>query len=875
MPEPSPVRPHPRTLGWFGTSAIAMGGSNQSLFLITALVVAQGSAAVPLLVVGLLLAWAAAPGWTELSLMWPDRIGGIAATCSEAFRRYNPVFANLTGVCYWWGWVPTCGLTALLAAEAVHDWYLPGVPVPLMATAIVISFTVLNLCGIGRVTAVVRVIAVGSAGLAFLSALVPIVAGDVDVHRATSWHLTQPFHGVFGGISSAMAGLYLIGFAAPAFEAATCHVGEMKDPVRSLPRAMKASAGMAGLYFLVLPVVWLGLFGASGLGGADRTGLAHLLGPTFAPLLGAAAHSAAIWFMVLNMLHGTAQPLAGAARTLSQLADDGLLPVTFGRRNRFDAPVVATLLTAGLAIIFLLAGDPVWMIAAANFTYLIGIAMPSVAVWLLRRDSPDRERPWRAPRGTVALGLGAAVVWLIATILGFRQFGLPVVLFGLALAYSGSAFYAWRRHQDRVASGRERVPFSLHFKLTGAMLLVLALDGAGYLLAVTSSSGTPTRTAILEDIFVAVAILTISVGLILPGMVAHSVIEVADVATGLASGTLTELTEAMHALGRGELDAARATPAHRQVAVTTRDEVGTMAAAFNEVLIAVGRAAVALDHARDALRTSGEELARENAEELAVRQESERALLDALDQQRAAAERLRGVDEMRTEVVATVSHELRTPLTTIGGYLELLLDDEPDDDRRQMLEAMDRNAARLSDLVEDLLALARLDAEVRTAPTVAVDLTAVVLEAVDAVHHLVAQREQVLDLELDGTRRVMVHGDPRQLDRAIVNVLANAAKYTPAGGRVTVRLDIVGDRAQLAVTDTGVGIPRAEQDKLFDRFFRASTAQDTKGTGLGLAIVKTIVDRHAGELTVESTPGLGSTFTISLPLAAQLAALRR
>jgi amino acid transporter len=211
------------------------------------------------------------------------------------------------------------------------------------------------------------------------------------------WNLIKPFQGVFGGVSGTMAGLYLIGFAAPAFEAATCHVGEMKDPVRSLPRAMLASSGMAAIYFLVLPVIWLWTFGASALAGADGH-LAELLGPTFSPLFGGLAKSVAIWFLVLNMFHGTVQPLAGASRTLSQLSEDGLLPRLMQRRNRFDAPHMATLLTAAVAIVFLLAGDPVWMIAAANFTYLISIALPSIAVWLLRQNSPQDHRPWRAPR---------------------------------------------------------------------------------------------------------------------------------------------------------------------------------------------------------------------------------------------------------------------------------------------------------------------------------------------------------------------------------------------------------------------------------------------------------------------------------------------
>src|SRR3954451_21996770 len=436
---------HPRTLGWFDTAALAMGGSNQSLFLLTALVATQGSAAIPLLAIGLLLSFAAAPGWTELVLMWPERVGGIASSCAEAFRRYNPVLANLTGVCYWWGWVPTCGLTALLSARALHAWYLPAVPTAPLAVAIVIAFAVLNLTGIAKVTRVVRLIAIGSAALAFLSAIVPIWSGAGDAHQAMSWNLTAPFDGVFGKVSGAMAGLYLIGFAAPAFEAATCHVGEMREPERTLPRAMLFSAGMAALYFVVLPMVWLGVFGAHGIAGADSTGLAHLLGPTFAPLVGSAAKSFAVWFLVLNMFHGTVQTLAGASRTISQLSDDGLLPRVIGRRNGVDAPHIAILLTAGAAIVFLLAGDPVWLIAGANFTYLIGISLPSVAVWLLRRDHPDWGRPWRAPRGTVTLGLFAAAAWLVATLLGFRQFSLPVVIFGLLLAYSGCLLYAWRR----------------------------------------------------------------------------------------------------------------------------------------------------------------------------------------------------------------------------------------------------------------------------------------------------------------------------------------------------------------------------------------------------------------------------------------------
>ncbi len=605
--------PHPRVLGWFGTTALAMGGSNQMIFLITALfvgqgaILGQGSAAVPLLIFGVLLGWAAAPAWTELVLMWPNRVGGISAACAEAFRPYNPVLSALTGTCYWWGWIPTCGLTALLSASALQQWYFPRLPVEAVAIAIVLTFSFVNLCGIKWVARLAMPIATASASLAFISALSPILAGDVDWTQSFDYHLTTPFEGWFGNLTAVMAGLYLIGFAAPAFEAAACHVGETKDPNRNVPRAMLASAIMAGVYFIVLPVVWLGVLGPEPLG----RNLATVLGPTFAPLLGSLGKAAAIWFIMLNMFHGTLQPLAGAARTMSQLADDGLLPRFLSLRYKpTDCPWAATALTAGSAIVFLIAGDPVWMIAAANFTYLIGICMPNIAAWLLRRDMPDAARPYRAPRGTILLGVIAASIWLVAAILGFQQFGLPTVVFGLALAYSGAVLYAWRVIEDRRRAGLPAIAQTLHVKLTGAMVLVLILDGIAYLVAVNTISAThhPELVSMLADIFTAVALLTISVGLVLPGMITYSATEVSKAAKRLTSGTLRQFSQAMAALGRGDLEAAHASVNIVPVKANSRDELGEMAESFNVLQDEVRKAAISLGEARDKMQVARAEL---------------------------------------------------------------------------------------------------------------------------------------------------------------------------------------------------------------------------------------------------------------------------
>ena len=130
--------------------------------------------------------------------MYPNRVGGIAATCAEAFRPYRPVLANLTGVCYWWGWVPTCGLTALLSASAINQWYLPGFPGPLMASCIVAFFTVVNLCGVKWLMRMAMPFATASAILAFLSAVIPVFSGSVDWQQAFTYHLTVPFPGMSG-----------------------------------------------------------------------------------------------------------------------------------------------------------------------------------------------------------------------------------------------------------------------------------------------------------------------------------------------------------------------------------------------------------------------------------------------------------------------------------------------------------------------------------------------------------------------------------------------------------------------------------------------------------------------------------------------------
>lgn len=231
---------------------------------------------------------------------------------------------------------------------------------------------------------------------------------------------------------------------------------------------------------------------------------------------------------------------------------------------------------------------------------------------------------------------------------------------------------------------------------------------------------------------------------------------------------------------------------------------------------------------------------------------------------------LQGLSDYKSQLVATVSHELRTPLTSIAGFLEML-DDDPglSTDNQVAVEAMQRGVDRLLQVSEQLLELHRSGAAAGSADgTETVDLVPLVAE-VGAWHEEPARR-QGLSLELDTPAHpVLVVGSAPELQNVVANLVGNALKYTPEGGRVEVCLEQRGEMAVLTCTDTGIGIAAEEQAHVFDEFFRSAdpAASAQTGTGLGLAIVRRIVERHGGRIHLDSEAGRGSAFRVTLPLA--------
>ncbi|MGC9669246.1 ATP-binding protein [Planosporangium sp. 12N6] len=234
--------------------------------------------------------------------------------------------------------------------------------------------------------------------------------------------------------------------------------------------------------------------------------------------------------------------------------------------------------------------------------------------------------------------------------------------------------------------------------------------------------------------------------------------------------------------------------------------------------------------------------------------------------------RQRELERTQDAFVSTVSHELRTPLTSISGFVELLADPASGpltDEQRQMLEIVERNTNRLRRMIEDLLTLSRIETGTFTIERQLTDVTELVTRVVRTMG---ATTDHTVYTDCPAKPLIAVV-DPEQIDRVLNSLLSNAVKFTPSGGEVVVSVREDGDDIVLSVSDTGIGIPAEEQDRLFSRFFRASNAvsESIPGTGLGLTIVRNIVANHDGDVTLRSEPGAGTTVTVRLPRELTLA----
>ena len=233
----------------------------------------------------------------------------------------------------------------------------------------------------------------------------------------------------------------------------------------------------------------------------------------------------------------------------------------------------------------------------------------------------------------------------------------------------------------------------------------------------------------------------------------------------------------------------------------------------------------------------------------------------------AMRERLASLDRARREFIANASHELRTPIFSLGGFLELLADEEVGEETRaEFLAEMRAQVERLTRLATDLLDLSRLDADQLSVVIMELDLAASARTVVEEFRALAEAEGHELGLSVDSP--VLAAGDEQRVIQIARILVENAIRHTPPGTSVDVRVGRWEARAVLAVRDDGPGIPAADQARLFERFYRSETGR-TAGSGLGLAIARELAGKMAGTLRAESQPGR-TVFTLSLPLAGSL-----
>jgi signal transduction histidine kinase len=312
---------------------------------------------------------------------------------------------------------------------------------------------------------------------------------------------------------------------------------------------------------------------------------------------------------------------------------------------------------------------------------------------------------------------------------------------------------------------------------------------------------------------------------------------------------------------------------YRAVAVTIGDARGPLALILVLALLALYISLFPILHRVTRQLEARNRRLREDAAERELLLEAEQTARGEAESARqllaAQNDRLRELDKLKDEFISLVSHELRTPLTSIRGYIELLQEDTRlEEEQQRYLSIVDRNSARLLDLVSDLLFLAQVDAGKLAFELQPVELDLIVAECIEASQPAAAAKE--IELVASAQRLPLpLQGDPVRLAQVLDNLISNALKFTPSGGRVDVRLSAVEGVAVIEVQDTGVGLAEDEQDQLFERFFRSSRAAEDAipGTGLGLAIAKAIVERHGGRIALESTLNVGTTVRVELPLS--------
>lgn len=648
---------------------------------------------------------------------------------------------------------------------------------------------------------------------------------------------------------------------------------------------------LALTYLLGVAAVWLGSFGQSTAAWWPASGVAVLAvlatSPRRAWLVGAAV---GVVTAASNAAAGRPLPLAAAFGAIL-VVECLVVAALIRRRGRFRVPSVgdvgAFLLAAaiGAVIAGVLAGLTVAALADGDFwatapavaashgsaiVTIVPLAVPRVRVAAMRR-APGALAQWISLVGVVALVFGPpnalplsfvpmpVLVWgaLVHTtrVVAVQLVGVALVittLTALGLGPFAGAEGITALQRNLVVQG---------FLVTyAASILLLSAARTEQLLAVEERAA---RQQLLHggivDAQVGLVIMQERAGgelLVLQSnaraveLLGGAIPQVDDAATWEEHPLVPDIDgdEHLHALRRAVRQAAQAPDGESYSDYTRSGPDG------RQVELIVNRR----------VRPGGEWLVTAQLVDVTERHRADLAVRRALSHERRAAERLRAVSRQKDEFVSAVSHELRTPITSIIGFVELLEDEgELTAEQREHLAVVERNARRLAALVEDLLALgSRVD---RT--PVDVDVGVLIRRSIE--DHLPAARARGVDLRAGRRSSVHVRFVVEDMERILTNLLGNALKFTPAGGRVQVDVLVDDEHVRVRIADTGSGVAPDELTRVFDRFYRSPTAVEgsVPGVGLGLALVRELAVRNHATVHLDSDGVSGTTaeLVVSLP----------
>lgn len=893
----------PRLLSVAETWAFGASGLLLWLFTVADMDSALGAGAlavwIPVTAVGIVINFQV----KHLGSFWPEMAGGTPNYTTRLLRD-QPRLARYSAFAYFQGWASVAALSAMLLADLMMV-HLRSLEIPVHAVSIYIVCTSLSFA----------VALAGSRALGLLQVFFVVPAMGVllgFVLHGLGWVALD----VTGGAPATARSLelapwakwyFLAAYAAYSCETASSFVGDSKDPRRTLTCLRVIAA--------LMPIVLVGgswvFLHTAGSGTAELS--VQRLVAAATPFWGRFAPLAITFLVGSGCLLGCATAAGNAPRILYQMALDGHAAPVFGVSSARGVLGPAVLMTAVTALLFLVWPDFSFVYTVTATGWLFSFLALHYALW---RNRHRPESRW--PRLSLALLLAESMIFVVGGI----AWGAPAFIAGLMLplflmgadhvvrrAGTGPFGPEWWLRQYRQLSRREDHASSVVLEITVLLVVTCSVAALGWTLGGAAGGFQLAAGRALFGLFMLLAgfaAVAVAGWTVFPRTAAMAgAIELLNAEVDLRDRAETDLRQLMESLETQvaeRTEAVRSTEqSFRSFVETTKEFIwktdvqGTITYANPAVADILGHPPDVLigrplfEHVNDADRA---QLTRVWLETVAAKGEwrnwriryqhrdgSDRyhessavAILDARGDvigfqgtNRDVTER-KLAEQAKSDFVSFVSHQLRTPLSGVKWMLELASAEDLPEQARAAIQDAEESTERLVDLINTLLDIGRLESGRLSEASEPVQLDEITRSIVDEIQTLIDHKRQRLTVSTDAPLPPVVL-DPQLIRQALMNLVSNAIKYTPQDGTIEVSIRHREGEFEWAIRDSGIGIPRAAQDRLFEKFFRAENAVgiDSEGTGLGLHLVRLIVEHFGGRVWCESEEGSGTTFRIVFP----------